>query len=302
MAGTAVKGVFASITFASVVWAALAFAAPPEPVVTKQSAAPPLGVIGEENRVRLNDFTPDLPELFPGWDHVQNAAMRIVCNGGDTGSGVLIGDGTRMISAGHVFLENDGSVNDWRRDCLAYHASGDGVRVTLTGMKSGGFQVPEALGTHFSVGISARDWVIVRLSRVPMGAQPLPLASREALDLRDGVRVLNISGSHDNFQVNGFLAQVCTYHGVPPTASELRADGQIVGRLAEPGDEWRVARYDCDLGLGGSGSPIIGWHDGAPHLWGILTDSLRGATRCPQVQRASCYSAGPLVTTMDIVE
>lgn len=231
-----------------------------------------------------------------------DAVVRISCHGGATGGGVLIGDGTRMITAGHVFLNEDGTQNDWRRGCVAIHPSGDAVRIEVGGMKSGGYFVPEGLGTHFSVAITARDWAIVRLARAPDRAAPLPLAGRAQLAMQQGARVLNISGTHDNFIVAGFLAQVCTYHGVPPTASDLDARGEVVGRQAEPGDEWRVARYDCDLGLGGSGSPLIGWHDGAPFVWGTLTDSLRGAERCPQVGRVSCYSAGPLVTAMDIVD
>lgn len=302
MVAPAAKGIFASVIFASGIWLALGFAASQTPLATKQTAAPPAGVIGGEDRHRLADFTPDTPQDFPGWEDVQNAVMRISCNGGDTGGGVLIGDGDRMITAGHVFLREDGSPDEWRRDCLAIHPSGDAVRISVVGMKSGGFSVPDGLGTHFSVAITARDWAIVRLERAPTRAHPLPLAGVEQLALGPGRQVLNISGAHDNFEVEGFLAQTCTYFGVPPTASDLAEDGSIVGRLAEPGDELRVARYDCDLGLGGSGSPIIGWYEGAPYVWGILTDSLRGTARCPEVGRVSCYSAGPLVTTMDVVE
>lgn len=250
----------------------------------------------------MADFVPSEPQIFPGWEDVQNAVVRIACNGGATGGGVLIGDGARMISAAHVFLNDDGTLNQNRARCLAVHPSGDAVAIQTATLKSGGFTIPEGLGMHFSVAITERDWVIVRLDRPPRRAMPLPIAGAEQLTLEQGARVINIAGAQDNFQVEGFLAQVCTYFGAPPTASDMRADGQIVGRLAEPGDELRVARYDCDLGRGGSGSPIIGWFEGAPYVWGILTDSLRGADRCPQVARASCYSAGPLAVVMDVIE
>lgn len=267
----------------------------------KLSVAPPAGVIGRENRVPLAEFRPDAPDLFPGWEDVQNAVVRVSCNGGETGGGVLIGDGTRMLSAAHVFLRNDGTLNTYRARCMAVHPGGDAVVIHATRFKADDFEIPEAMGTHFSVAITERDWIIVPLSRAPHGAQPLPVAGRDQLTLEVGTPVLNIGGAHDNFETDGFLAQVCTYHGPPPTASEM-VDGEIEGRLVEPGDEFRVARYDCDLGRGGSGSPIIGWHEGAPYIWGVLTDSLRGADRCPQVARTSCYSAGPLVTVMDIIE
>ena len=295
------RGVFAAVTFAVVVWSAIHLSVPPAPLSVKVSDPPPEGVIGREDRVPLELFRPDPPEAFPGWEAVQNAVVRVSCNGGATGGGILIGDGTRMLSAAHVFLNDDGSLNRNRAWCMAVHPGGDRVAIDGRGAKTDDFTIPAELGTHFSVAVTERDWVIVPLSRAPAGAQPLRIATEDTLALEQGARVLNIAGGQDNYETDGFLAQMCTYHGAPPTASDL-VDGEVVGRLAEPGDEWRVARYDCDLGRGGSGSPVIGWHDGTPVIWGGLTDSLRGAERCPEVARTSCYSAGPLVTAMDIVE
>nr|WP_255599303.1 trypsin-like peptidase domain-containing protein [Hasllibacter sp. MH4015] len=246
-------------------------------------------------------FEPEGAERFPGWEDVADAVVRVSCNGGSTGGGVLIGAGDLMITAGHVFFNEDGSQSTDRTNCVAIHPRGDVVTIRDDTIKSGGFAVPAALGTHFSVGVTAVDWAIVELSRAPHRAAPLPLAGRDELILYQGQPVLNISGPHDNFEVSGFLAQVCTYFGTPPTASALDENNRIYGRPAAPGDELRVARYDCDLGLGGSGSPIIGWYQGEPYVWGILTDSLRGQDRCERVQRTSCYSAGPLVTAMDMV-
>lgn len=308
MNGAAAKGVFVSVIFASGFFLALGMTRsdPSETglrpmLAQKQTVPPPAGVIGREDRVPLAGFTPEDAARFPGWEEVQDAVVRISCHGGASGGGVLIGEGDRMITAAHVFVRNDGTPDTSRTRCQAVHPSGDRVFIETVTLKSGGFTVPDALGTHFSVAVTSSDWAVVGLSGIPDGARPLPLAGEAEMALLEGQPVLNIAGSQDNFVIEGFLAQVCTYHGAPPTASHL-VEGQIVGRPFEPGDEWRVARYDCDLGRGGSGSPIIGWHDGAPYVWGILTDSLRGAPRCPSVARTSCYSAGPLVTAMDIIE
>ncbi|WP_341862412.1 hypothetical protein [Gymnodinialimonas sp. 57CJ19] len=298
--GSSAKGVLASVLFAGTAFAALVLSVPEPPLPDKLDNAPEPGIIGRDDRVPLARFTPDTPEDFPGWEDVQNAVVRISCNGGGTGGGVLIGDGTRMLSAAHVFYHDDGDP-DWSRiNCMVLHPRGDAVAIRPQGMKSGRFGIPEELGGHFSIAITRHDWVIVPLVRAPHGAVPLPLADRDTMVLEQGARVINIAGPQDNLEIAGFNAQVCRYFGVPPTASHLVGD-EIIGRLAEPGDEWHVARYDCDLGRGGSGSGIFGWHEGAPYVWGIVTDSLRGADRCPEVGYSSCYSAGPLVTTMDIL-
>ncbi len=311
MQGSNFKGFLACVAFGGAAWAALGFASSQTVISDAQSVPSSAGsvliygtdgVIGADDRVAFELFAPAEPERFPGWEQAAAAVVRVSCNGGDTGGGVLVGDGDMMVSAAHVFFNEDGSRNQRRNDCLAIHPGGDRVRILAGTIKSGGFTVPEALGSDFSVGITATDWVVVHLNRAPNGAQTLPLAGRDQLVLEQGQPVLNISGAHDNFEVDGFLAQVCTYHGPPPTTSALNDDNQVIGRAAEPGDEFRVARYDCDLGFGGSGSPVFGWFEGQAYVWGLLTDSLRGQDRCAEVQRVACYSAGPLVTAMDVVE
>lgn len=311
MANPALRGGFVCTVLGGAAWLAMGFATS-QTVTSDEQSVPSSagavlvygteGVIGPDDRVAFAEFIPPGAERFPGWQQAANAVVRVSCNGGATGGGVLIGEGDVMITAAHVFFNEDGSRNQYRNDCMAVHPAGDMVRIRTGTIKSGGFMVPEALGTDFSVGITAQDWAIVHLNRVPDGAQTLPLAGREELLLQQGQPVLNVSGAHDNFEVDGFLAQVCTYHGTPPTASALDKSNTIVGRTAEPGDEYLVARYDCDLGYGGSGSPVIGWFEGQAYVWGLLTDSLRGQERCAEVMRVACYSAGPLVTAMDVVE
>lgn len=271
------------------------------PLPDKREVPPLAGVIGREDRVPLAEFTPDDPDAFPGWEEAVAAVVRISCDGSAAGGGVLIGEGDRMLSAAHVFLEDNGSPRPRNAGCVAVSTTGDRVRMDVTRLKAGPFRVPEALSNHLSVGITRTDWVVVRLEHVPEGARPLPIATAEQITLDEHYPVLNVSGATDNFATDGFIAQTCGYRGVPPSASALDAAGEIYGRLAQEGDEWLVARYDCDAGAGSSGSPIIGWHEGAPYVWGIVTDSLRGDERCPDVGYNFCYTAGPLVTAMDIV-
>ncbi|MEX3016284.1 serine protease [Gymnodinialimonas hymeniacidonis] len=272
------------------------------PLITKRETPPPSGVIGGESRVPLADFVPEDPSLFPGWEDAIAAVVRISCRGGMTGGGVLIGDGDRMLTAAHVFLNEDGSQRGRNPDCVAVHTGGDVVLLDTAGLKAGPFRVPEALITHLSVPITRTDWAVVRLSRVPQGARPLPIAAEADLTLEEGHPILNVTGGNDTYRTDGFLAQICQYRGVPPTTSDLDENGEVVGRLAEPRDTFEVARYDCDSGSGASGSPMIGWSEGGqPMIWGVLTDSLRGRERCPDVGRTFCYTAGPLAPAMDIV-
>jgi hypothetical protein len=301
--GGALKGIFICAAIGCGGWLALNAGTSDlrTPLVAKQDQAPPSGVIGGEDRVPLAEFTPDGAERFPGWENAAAAVVRISCNGGATGGGVLIGDGDRMLTAAHVFLENSGQFREYRASCNAIHTSGDVVPFSGRTLKAGPFAVPEALGDHFSVTITQNDWAIVTLSRAPTGAVPLPLAAVENLTLEDGAPVMNITGATDNYATDGFLAQTCAYRGPPPSASALNDAGEIFGRPFEEADRLLVARYDCDIGAGGSGSPVIGWHEGRAYVWGIMTDSLRGRDRCPDVGETYCYTAGPLTPAMDVV-
>ncbi len=295
------KGLFICAVIALVGWTLLGQTTTEPPLPTKREIPPPDGVIGGEDRVPLQDFSPADAARFPGWEDAIAAVVRISCNGGATGSGVLIGDGDRMLTAAHVFLNEDGSPRARNGNCVAVHTGGDVVTMDADGLKAGPFRVPDALYTHFSVPVTRTDWAVVRLSRVPQGAQPLPIATAEDLILEEGQPVLNVTGGTSSYQTNGFLAQICRYRGVPPSTSDLSDDGNIIGRPAEPQDTTEVARYDCDSGSGASGSAMIGWSDGQAMIWGILTDSLRGRDRCPDVGRTFCYTAGPLTPAMDIV-
>ncbi len=206
-----------------------------------------------------------------------------------------------MLTAAHVFLNEDGSHRARNPDCVAIHTGGDVVTLNTVGLKAGPFRVPPELGSHLSVPITRADWAIVQLSRVPLSARPLPVATADDLILEEGRPILNVTGGTASYRTEGFLAQTCRYRGVPPTTSILDAAGEIVGRAAEPRDTLDIARYDCDSGSGASGSPMIGWSEGRPMIWGILTDSLRGRDRCPDIGRTFCYTAGPLTPAMDIV-
>ena len=296
------KALFLCAVLACLGWLALNAGTSTPPLISKRETPPAAGVIGAEDRVPLQNFTPENPTRFPGWEQAIAGVVRISCNGVATGGGVLIGAGDRMLTAAHVFLDSDGRLEPHRRSsCMAVHPGGDIAMIDTVSFKSGPFRIPQALDGHFSVGITQHDWAIVRLSHIPRGARPLPIAELEQLTLEDGHPILNISGATDNYETPGFLAQVCAYRGVPPSASALDDTGEVFGRVTEAGEELLVARYDCDIGAGGSGSPVIGWHDGAPFVWGVLTDSLRGRDRCPDIGRTFCYTAGPLSPAMDVV-
>ena len=258
---------------------------------------PPPGVIGSESRIPLADFTPDANQ-FPGWEDVTSAVVRVSCNGTTVGGGVLVGEGDMMLTAAHVFRENNGQLRQSRDTCYAVNPDGDEVEIDTSGIFGGAFFVPEALASHFSVPVTMQDWAVVPLARIPEGAHVLPVASPRELALDPDTPVLNIVGPTLNREGEDFYAQVCRYAGPPPTASALDDTGQIYGRPLQESDVVRVARYDCDSGRGASGSPIIGWHNNQPVIWGIITDSLRGRPRCLDVGRTNCYTAGPLVPVM----
>jgi len=272
----------------------------PEPA---SAPSPPAdaGVIGVENRVPVGAFAPDRPGDFPGWRAALGAGVMLNCGAGPIGSGVVIGQGGLVLTAAHNVLRPQGG--QFFRDgqsCAWVHA--DGGRRSSVGapVVQGAFDVPAALATHFSVAVSEQDWAVLRLERPFARVKPLPLARRDTLDLRPGTPVLSVGGPQDNHAHKGMLAQQCRYIGPPPSASALDQEGAVYGRPFEQGDEFRVARFDCDIGRGGSGSPIIGWSRGRPVLWGIVTDSLRGREVCVAPGRTFCYNAGPLVTAMDL--
>lgn len=259
-------GILVSAGLAGVVWTVLAAAPSGGLLASKEPQLPGNGVIGLESRVPLPQFVPDEADRFPGWENVGAAVVRVSCEGG-TGSGVLIGEGDRMLSAAHVFLNEGGQLRVGREVCTAIHPGGDRVPVLVQTLKGGEFAVPGPLESHFSFPVTMEDWVVLRLARPVRGGRPLPVASREEILLTDGQPVINIAGPQDNLAGDGFFGQVCQYRGVPPATSDVDATGGLSGVWRRMATNGRLPAMIVTPGAGprarrswdGSmGSPIFG--------------------------------------------
>lgn len=242
----------------------------------------PLGVIGDDERVMLAEFSPnDVP-----WSRLSRDDYRasgfLLC-GDSFGSASLVHRHDIIVFSAHQILKNNGARENYLSKCrfVLDTEGGESFALDLNTLQTGNFAVRSDGDYRFEWRATAEDWAVVKLKRPVEDVDPYQLIDADTAVL-SGARVANVTAATDSWpdkKYGGRLAQICTYSGNIPGAPVKQA-----------------GRFDCDSGRGASGSGILA-HDGddAPRFFGVVTDVNRGYQKCESIGDRSCFTAGPLL-------